>query len=445
MQLKKPNTIRGALATATCALLGTNVSQPAVAADLFDGWQTNSAVLFYSEKDRVTAVEPVIKLRRDLGNDQFMDLKFVADLLSGSSPTGAVPSDVPQTFGGPSGQGSYTVNANETPLDPTFQDTRFAANGTWETPQSRNFRTIYGANFSTETDYTSFGGSASLLYDLNNKNTTLSASGALNLDSVSPIGGPPQAFTEVPTVSTGGGEGGGEGEGEVSGSGNESKTITDILFGVTQVVNRQTLMQFNYGIGHSSGYLTDPYKMLSVVNPTDGSLVTNTANNGYKYLYEKRPSSRNRHTLYWQMNHQFTNDVLYLTYRYYWDDWDVKSHTTDLRYRFEFGRHHYIQPHVRYSKQTAASFYRYFLLDGDPLPQYASADYRLGDMTTETFGVKYGADLDKHSEFSFRVEAMKQFGDSHPAQAAGMSKLNKLDLFPTVNALIFQASYNYKF
>ena len=147
--------------------------------------------------------------------------------------------------------------------------------------------------------------------------------------------------------------------------------------------------------------------------------------------------------MYWKINHQFTNDVVYLTYRYYWDDWNIKSHTVDLRYRYQLGRHTYLQPHARYYKQTAADFYRYFLVDGQDLPDYASADYRLGAMTTETIGLLFGAELSKRSEFNVRAEYIQQSGNSHPSEAVGV--LQKYDLFPTVKAYVFQLSYNYKF
>ncbi|MGD8595139.1 MAG: DUF3570 domain-containing protein [Gammaproteobacteria bacterium] len=445
MQLKKTKSIRGALATATCALLGTHLPQPAFASEP-KNWSYDSALLYYSEKDRVTAVEPVISARGDLGDDQFINFKFVVDVLSGASANGAVPSDQTQTFSGPSGQRSYSVAPNQTPLDPTFEDTRFAASVLWEKPLSRKLKSLLGANFSTETDYTSLGVSATFTYDVNNKNTTFSAGAALNRDSVSPTGGTPDPFTEVPTSSTGGGEGEDDGEGEEGGislGGGETKNVSDLLFGVTQILGRQTITQLNYSIGKSSGYLTDPYKLLSVVN-ADGELVPGVDDpSGFRYLHEKRPDSRTRQSVYWKINHQFTDDVVYLTYRYFWDDWDIKSHTVDLRYRYELGRHHYLQPHARYYQQTAANFHKYFLLDGEPLPQYASADYRLGDMTTTTFGLLYGVELNKHSEFNFRAEYMKQSGDSYPAEAVG--KLRNYNLFPDVEAIILQASYSYKF
>jgi hypothetical protein len=442
---QKPKSIRGALATATCALLGSHLPQPASASEPFKDWEYDSALLYYSEQDRVTAVEPVVSARRDLGDDQYLNFKFVVDALSGASANGAVPSDKEQTFSGPSGQKSYTVAPNQTPLDPTFEDTRFAANMLWEKPTSRYLKTLFGANFSTETDYTSLGVSASLTYDMNNKNTTLAAGASFNHDTVSPIGGAPDPFTEVPTSSTSTGDGEGDDEGEGGeGEGGETKNVSDFLFGITQVISRKTITQLNYSIGQSSGYLTDPYKLLTVVDPVTGDLVPGVdPNNTYRYLHEKRPDSRTRQSVYWKTNHQFAHDVAYLTYRYYWDDWDITSHTVDLRYRYQIGHHHYLQPHARYYQQTAANFYRYYLVDGEPLPDYASADYRLGDMTTTTFGLLYGAELGKNSEFTFRAEYMKQSNQGYPADAIG--KLRDYNLSPDVKAIILQASYNVKF
>ena len=60
MQLKNPKKkIAGLLASATCSLLGSNV-----AAEGEPGWQIDTALLLYSENDRVDVVEPVIKASR---------------------------------------------------------------------------------------------------------------------------------------------------------------------------------------------------------------------------------------------------------------------------------------------------------------------------------------------------------------------------------------------
>ena len=98
----------------------------------------------------------------------------------------------------------------------------------------------------------------------------------------------------------------------------------DILLGVTQVLDRKSLLQVNYTLSSNNGYMTDPYKILSVVDSNTG-LIINTD----PYLYENRPDSRLSQSLYAKYVHQFNEDVIYLSYRYFWDDWDITAHTID--------------------------------------------------------------------------------------------------------------------
>ena len=51
MQLNRDNSVRLALAAATGVLLGCPAAQA-------DGWSFDSQVLYYSETNRVTAIEP---------------------------------------------------------------------------------------------------------------------------------------------------------------------------------------------------------------------------------------------------------------------------------------------------------------------------------------------------------------------------------------------------
>jgi hypothetical protein len=430
MQLKKFKSIRPALALATCSVI-TGLPQAAHAQQTDDAWDVDSAVLFYSEKDRVSVIEPIAQFRKQLANDRSVMFRVVVDSLTGSTPNGAIPTSSPQTFTAPSGQSGYTTPANQTPLDPTFHDTRYAINAQWETPVGTHMRSVLGASFSTETDYQSFGLSATLSRDFNQRNTTLTLGLSGNADTVSPIGGAPIGLTPMATAITGG-----EGEGEGGGPG-QSKSVGELLLGVTQVISRGTLTQLNYTYGRESGYLTDPYKIVSVVDGTTGELrATNP------YLYEKRPDTRTRQALYWKTLHHFSQDVLSATYRYYWDDWGIRSHTFDVKYRVELGGGHYLQPVARYYTQTAADFYRHSLVDGQAV-DFVSADYRLGEMTTTTLGLKYGVALSKNGEFGARAELIRQSGNSHPADAIGVQ--TSQNLFPTVDAYVFQLSYSFRF
>jgi len=416
MQLKKQASIRKALALATTSML-TMTTQQVMAADEPSGWELDSSILFYSEKDRVTVVEPVIRARKEISEDEFLNMRLVVDSLTGSSANGATAQNTAQTFTSPSGNETYTTSANETPLDPTFLDTRVAFNIEWEKPLSNNIRGVFGANVSSEYDYTSIGASAMLNWDFNQRNTTLTTGVSYNQDNVDPVGGIALGLSAMPlTTATSKTEVGSD----------DTKDVADVFLGVTQVIDRKTLMQFNYSFGKDSGYLTDPYKILSVVDGVSGNLRASDP-----YLYEHRPDSRTRHALYWSTVHQFEKDVLRGSYRYYWDDWGIKSHTIDLKYRMDLGEKSFLQPHVRYYVQDEADFYHYNLIDG-AIPQFASADYRLGKLTTTTLGLKYGMAIDKDSEFSIRGEFMKQVSDGEG------------DL-PDVDAAIVQLSYSLRF
>ncbi|MDX5299191.1 MAG: DUF3570 domain-containing protein, partial [Gammaproteobacteria bacterium] len=282
-----------ALALATCALLG--VQATAVAAKGKPGeWDVETALLYYAESDgRVTAGEPVVDLTRHFDGERAWNLKLVADTLTGASPYGATPSDQPQTFTSPSGNKEYTLAAGADPLDESFKDTRVAIATRWDAPINRETRYSLGAYGSREYDYTSLAINGSLSRDFNQRNTTLTAGLSLGQDLIDPVGGAPLGLSRMALR-------GGRSEAEFDSAfastrgSNDNKTLIDALFGVTQVINRNMLMQFNYGISLSSGYLSDPYKILSVIDDSaganyGGNLIGEDGN--AVYLYEQRPDS----------------------------------------------------------------------------------------------------------------------------------------------------------
>ena len=429
MQLKKAKSVREALATATCGLLGGAVHQ-AQAADDPNAWQVDSALLYYDEKDRIKVFEPVVSASKEINDDEFVRIRLVLDSLTGSSPNGAMPMPFAQTFTSPSSNSTYTTDANKTPLDPNFEDLRVALNLEWETPLNRTLKGIFGGNVSVESDYTSIGASATLAKDFNNRTTTLTAGLAASYDYINPEGGVPTALTGMPTYP----------ETKDTRDSADDKLVADAIVGLTQVLSRKTLFQLNFSSGINDGYLSDPYKLLSVVD-SNGNLVSNDENAGrYSYRYENRPDSRYTHSVYGKLTQHLNEDVVYLSYRYFWDDWGIDSHTVDLRYRWELGGGHYIQPHYRYYTQSQADFYKPYLIDGE-IPKEASADYRLGELTTNTYGLLYGISYRDNQEFTARVEYMKQSGD----EPYKFGTLQDQELFPDVKAYILQIGYTFKF
>jgi hypothetical protein len=132
--------------------------------------------------------------------------------------------------------------------------------------------------------------------------------------------------------------------------------------------------------------------------------------------------------------------VLDLSYRYMTDDWQIDSHTVDLRYRWPIGNG-YIEPHVRFYTQTAADFYRLSLIDGDALPEYASADPRLGEFDALTLGAKYGWKTKRCNDMNVRLELYQQSGNVGSDQLIG-NQVNQ-DNYPDLSAIILQYGYSF--
>ncbi len=432
--------IRTKLSLATCSLLGV-AGQAAQAAD---EWEIQSALMIYSESDgRVSAIEPIVAGKKQIGEDEYLNLKVVLDSLTGATPNGAFDTGSTQTFTSPSGNKTYTTAGGETPLDSSFHDSRVALSASWDKPVlDERSRMILTGNVSSEFDYMSLGATATFLRDYNNRNTTLSAALGLTADSMDPVGGVPVALDNMVNVTTGS-----QAEFDATRDGSsESKTITDVMFGVTQVISRKTLMQFNLGFSSTSGYQNDPYKVVSVVNSSGDLLVSGVdiAATDLPYVYENRPDSRSRQTFYWKTVHHLTEDVIHVAYRYYTDDWDVNSHTLDFTYRYELGNGAYLQPHLRYYTQTAAEFYRHSITQTElASTDYVSSDYRLGEFTSNTIGLKYAMPVGKTSEFSVRGELINQVsnevnvGTLPNAATAG-------DFAPDLDAVIFQVGYSFR-
>jgi hypothetical protein len=312
------------------------------------------------------------------------------------------------------------VAPNETPLDDTFEDERIAFSLNWEKPVDRNNRRNLGFNVSTENDFFSLSGNARWQHDMNQKNTTLTYGINLEHDEIDPIGGTPLPLSSMVDQRTMGGT--------------ESRDVVDLIFGVTQVIDRSSLFQINLSLSDSDGYMTDPYKFVSVVDDTGEPI---------NQLFESRPGNRSRQSIFGKYKKALANDDIFTaSYRYMTDDWEIDSHTFDFTYRYKIDNGYFVEPHLRFYEQTAADFYRYFLLDSETVPEFVSADYRLGELETTTVGIKLGRDIDDNHAWSARLEYYLQTGESSPSEAIG--QLSQQDLFPDVEAWILQFNYSIK-
>jgi hypothetical protein len=375
--------------------------------------------LVYDEQSRAQVVEPLVNVTRLYPDGQSLTAQFGLDVITGSSPSGALPSGSIQTTTTPSGQ-IMNIPAGEIPLT-KFNDQRFGFDGNWSKPWNHYFTSNIGGHFSHEKDYQSFGINGRIVFALMHRLLTVDLGGGLNHDSVFPTGGTPAGLSD----------------GTILVDRKNPKDVSNFVFGISRVLTRRWMLAFDASRTHETGYLTEPYKLISLVDPLTGIPLED--------LTDKRPTVRDRTSLLFSSVYHLKQDVLYLSYRHYWDTWNLKSNTYDAKYRHDLSSHLYLEPHVRYYKQTPASFFTVGLISGEPLPDFATADYRLGLLKTITAGTAIGLSHigDTPGEWTIRAEYIRQTGDSFPSEAIGIQK--QYDLFPAMNTVAIVVGYSFGF
>jgi Protein of unknown function (DUF3570) len=430
--LPKPANARRRLIAASCALLSAGAARGQEArmassdSGLLEDWSVDSALAYYHEQGRIRAVEPVVAIAKVFADGQALSFNVTYDALSGASPNGALPSHLPQTFGSASGKAGYTTAPGQLPVDPNYHDARIAVGGDWTVPLTRTDQVSVGVKLSDEHDFFSATVNASIAHDFNDKNTTLSLGINNEYDSLRPIGGTPVPGSDYALSEKTGGK--------------PTKDGIGALLGVTQVMTRNWLSEFNISVDRFHGYLNDPYKITSII---DGAGSTT----GYKY--ESRPDQRTRKSGYWENRVSWNPQVsTALSLRYMSDDWGVRSETAQVHLRWQLSnRVRYIEPTVRWYRQTAADFYTPFILDTAPLTAttHEASDSRLGPFHALTYGLKYAQKLPGlgsrvESEISVRAEYYQQTFDERMPAIAG---LQGLDLYPGLKAFLVQIGWRF--
>ena len=419
--------LRGALTALTASLIGSSVAQ-AVGPN-----STETSILIYSEQDRTRATEAAFNYNKALKHDIGLNLRLTFDALSGATPTGASPSKYAQTLTRPSGGQVVLVPAGQHPVDDSFHDTRYAVDATFSRPLSRLATGKLGARWSGEADYKSLGLNIGFTQDLNRRNTTLGLSAAINHDVVNPVGGFYAPLSEVGTL---GNETPDERRARFEG---REKNVYDVVLSVAQVLDRKTALRLSGSVTRANGYLTDPYKVFSVVQPADstdpGEPVT--------ALYENRPGWRQQNAVMAQMKRQVGGGAADVSYRFFWDDWGVHSHSVDLAWHVAFVRRTALIPRVRWYRQSAADFHVPFVVHGEPTPTYASADSRLAEFQALTFGMGCLVPVKPGTNVSLSVEYYRQRGDVPPPDVLGTSV--PVELFPRLDVIMIRLGYAHEF
>lgn len=422
MQLNTPSARRvragrigAALSAATCSLLvAVPLTAQAEGAAGDKPWQVDLGLMNYSENnDRIQVKESTLRLKRQIDEDRSVSVRGGFDMVSGASPSGAVSVQAKTAASGTGPMADFKTNRRSIGLD-------------FDTSVHENTRLTLVGDHSRQSAYESTGVGATLARDANNRNTTYVFGLGYSQDTAKPSDGIHYELKSATAPTTW--------------KDKDQKEQLDLQLGVTQVLARGTLAQLSFVHSRSAGYMTNPYKIISVVNATSGNP------GDYDPLTENRPRTRETNALYGQINQAVGNGVAYLGYRYFWDTWGVSAHTVDLRFRQPLAERWYVQPHFRWYQQSAADFYRSMITNTEVingLPKYATADYRLAKLHTATLGVKVGYKPAMGGEVNLRVETVRQDGEQTPWDAVGVQR--DAGVFPTLKASIVSMSYTVPF
>ncbi len=170
------------------------------------------------------------------------------------------------------------------------------------------------------------------------------------------------------------------------------KTITSEL-GWTQLLTATSLANLTLSYSRQWGFLATSYNSVRI-GPADDDFVT-----------EEAPDQRNRKaaTVRYRSALFGSSSAYELGYRYYWDDWDIRSHTANVSLSFYlWNRRLLLEPGYRFYVQSKANFFASTFADLPAVGDRRTSDADLGRFTGHMASVTtrlldaslFGADTD---------------------------------------------------
>jgi hypothetical protein len=226
-----------------------------------------------------------------------------------------------------------------------------------------------GAGISSESDYLSRSLSLQGTTSTEDKNTTWSAGVGFSGDTINPS-------THIVD--------------------HEHKNVLDLNVGVTQVLGMADIVQLNLGWSRGRGYFSDPYKR-----------------------FDARPRERDRSTALLRWNHHFeaTESTLRLSWRYFEDNWRIRSQTLGLEFVQTLPQGWTVTPLLRLYTQSAARFYitaepgtNPFVPNPATAGVHHSGDQRLSGFGARTYGLKLTKQINADWSADIKYESYAQRG-----------------------------------
>lgn len=277
---------------------------------------------------------------------------------------------------------------------------------------------IWSANlsFANEYDYRSLGFGGSYTYLFNKKNTELSTKINAYIDSWNPVY--PSEIRSYLDPQTNLNQGLLSGvniyheNGDIMNTNNpdawrpnNSELIVDKgrntfsgSFSFSQILSKNTQISLFFDVVQQSGWLANPMQRVYfkdkenyyVGDPNNISTYTTPGTKNVFMLaddIERLPDTRLKLPIGARLNHYLNEYITLRTYyRFYSDDWGIKSHTVQIETPIKLGRYITLIPSYRNYSQTAADYFAPFD-EHLSTNQFYTSDYDLSKFTANQYGV----------------------------------------------------------
>lgn len=141
----------------------------------------------------------------------------------------------------------------------------------------------------------------------------------------------------------------------------------------TQNLDAKSLVSVAYEISRREGYQASPYRFVGIGG--DGAL----CGQGAQFCVpELHPNLRVRHAAAVRARRAFGLLSLGLDYRFYYDSWQIASHTVILDGKLMPGEHTVLNLRYRFYRQGDAEFYEAQYDDPGALPRFLTRDREMG-------------------------------------------------------------------
>ena len=306
-----------------------------------------------SAREEANVFEPMVFITHQVTEDTAVTGRVVFDAWTAASDTKL---------------DNYT-GASGTPI---MGQTRVAANlGVQSERKVLSNRWTYGASlgFSSEYDYRSLNGSFDISRSFAKDNFTLGASIQYFLDEV-------DLFKDLSTP-----------QNTTISTGLERKIFATSIT-ASQILTIRDIVQFGLTFAKASGELESTASSVNI--------------SGVRSV-ESLPSTRSRYAISSKWVHGLSeNSSVNLSYRYYFDQWDLSSHTFRAAYLFDVEEDEsYVEVFGRAHDQSSVRFYANNFDQGQG---YMTSDSDLQEFTSFETGLFYESSLEERKIFGFNLE-----------------------------------------